>query len=141
VSGRIEKLYYKTIGEYVKKGSPVLELYSEELNNAKQEYVLALDRKKAFAGETVIDFDHLVQASKNKLLLWGMSEIQIKSLEQPGNVASTTTVYSKEDGYITELYVKEGGLPHGWRHHIQNFGSFNTLGGSAGLCFTIGGSE
>jgi Cu(I)/Ag(I) efflux system membrane fusion protein len=108
VSGRIEKLYYKNMGDYVKKGSPVLELYSEELNNAKQEYKLAIERKKTFTGETVIDFDQLLQSAKNKLLLWGMNESQVKALEQPGNISSTTTVYSNASGYISELEVKEG---------------------------------
>jgi Cu(I)/Ag(I) efflux system membrane fusion protein len=69
VMGRVEKLYYKNLGDYVKKGSPLYDLYSEELNNAKQEYLLALDKKKTFADESVIDFDQLLQGAKNKLLL------------------------------------------------------------------------
>ena len=37
VMGRIEKLYVKATGNYVAKGSPLYELYSEELNSAKHE--------------------------------------------------------------------------------------------------------
>ncbi|HEU5165033.1 MAG TPA: efflux RND transporter periplasmic adaptor subunit, partial [Chitinophagaceae bacterium] len=80
VMGRIEKLYFKNIGDYVRKGAPLYDLYSEELNNAKQEYLLALEQKKTFVNETVIDFDQLLRSAKNKLLLWGLSEGQIAEL-------------------------------------------------------------
>ena len=108
VMGRIEKLYYKNMGDYVKKGSPIMELYSEELNNAKQEYVLAVERKKEFAGETLIDFDQLLQSAKNKLLLWGITEKQIVTLEKDKKVLPVTTIFSNAAGYITELPVSEG---------------------------------
>ena len=45
IMGRIEKLYVKTTGDYVSKGSPLYELYSEELNNARQEYIAAIQRR------------------------------------------------------------------------------------------------
>lgn len=108
VMGRVEKLYFKNLGDYVKKGSPLYDLYSEELNNAKQEYLLALDRKKVFADETAIDFDRLLQSAKNKLLLWGMSEVQVQALEREGKATPITTFYSTAGGYITQLDIREG---------------------------------
>jgi Cu(I)/Ag(I) efflux system membrane fusion protein len=108
IMGRIEKLYFKNLGDYVSKGSPLYELHSEELNNAKQEYLLALDRKKAFADETVIDFSHLIQSAKNKLLLWGMTENQIQELAKSKKASPSTTYYSNASGYITTLDIKEG---------------------------------
>lgn len=108
IMGRIEKVYFKNLGDYVSKGSPLYELHSEELNNAKQEYLLALDRKKAFADETVIDFSHLIQSAKNKLLLWGMTENQIQELARSKKASPSTTYYSNASGYITTLDIKEG---------------------------------
>ena len=108
VMGRVEKLYYKNLGDYVKKGSPLYDLYSEELNNAKQEYLLVLDKKKVFATETVIDFDQLLQSAKNKLLLWGMSQAQVQELEKTRKATPTTTFYSTAAGYITVLDIREG---------------------------------
>lgn len=108
VMGRIEKLYYKNIGDYVPKGKPLYDIYSEDLNNAKQEYLLAVDRKAAFSKETVIDVDQLLQSAKNKLLLWGMSEAQIQELLQSKKATPTTTVFSHAGGYMTELLVREG---------------------------------
>ncbi len=108
VMGRVEKLYYKNLGDYVKKGAPFYEIYSEDLNNAKQEYILALDRKKAFTTETVIDFDQLIQSAKNKLLLWGISEAQLNELANTRKTTPTTTFYSTAGGYITQLDIREG---------------------------------
>lgn len=108
VMGRVEKLYYKSPGDYVKKGLPLYDLYSEELNNAKQEFILALDKKKAFSAETVIDFDQLIQSAKNKLLLWGLSEAQVNELANTKKATPTTTFYSSANGYITQLDIREG---------------------------------
>jgi Cu(I)/Ag(I) efflux system membrane fusion protein len=108
VMGRIEKLYYKNMGDYVKKGLPLYDLYSEELNNAKQEYLMALDKKKTFSSETVIDFQQLIQSAKNKLLLWGLNESQINELAVTKKATPTTTFYSSAGGYITQLEIREG---------------------------------
>ncbi|MBL0267245.1 MAG: efflux RND transporter periplasmic adaptor subunit [Chitinophagaceae bacterium] len=108
VMGRVERLFYKNMGDYVKKGSPLYEIYSEDLNNAKQEYLLALDKKRAFFAETVIDFDQLIQSARNKLLLWGLSEPQIAELTQTGKASPTTTFYSTAGGYVTQLDIREG---------------------------------
>ena len=108
IMGRIEKLYHKNLGDYVKKGTPLYNLYSEELNNAKQEYLLAIEQKKAFINETAIDFDQLLLGVKNKLLLWGMSESQISKLANNRRATSTTTFYSTASGFITQLDIREG---------------------------------
>ena len=108
VMGRVEMLYYKNLGDFIKKGSPLYELYSEELNNAKQEFLLALNKKKAFSGETVIDFDQLIQSAKNKLLLWGMNDAQIEELSANKKTSANTLFYSSAAGYITQLDVREG---------------------------------
>lgn len=114
VMGRIEKLYFKNVGDLVKKGDKLFDLYSEELNNAKQEYQLALEKKKTL-GNTIIDFDRLVQSAKTKLQLWGLNEAQIKELELADKFSVQTIFYSPVSGYITSLdalegqYIMEGG--------------------------------
>jgi len=108
VMGRIEKLYFKNIGDYVRKDAALYDLYSEELNNAKQEYLLVLEQKNAFVNETAIDFNQLLQSAKNKLLLWGMTEIQIQQLANNKKATAITTFYSTTGGYITQLDISEG---------------------------------
>ena len=107
VMGRIEKLYFRNIGDYVKKGDRLFDIYSEELNNAKQEYILDLQRKQGLEN-SLIDFNQLIAGAKNKLLLWGLTEAQINDLTSTGKTTPLTTFYSTASGYITTLDVKEG---------------------------------
>lgn len=107
VEGRIEKLYFKNVGDYVHKGDKLYDLYSEQLNNAKQEYITALQQENSI-GNTIINYHALVESAKNKLLLWGMTNPQISELVQNKQTSTLTSFYSKEEGYITTLNVKEG---------------------------------
>jgi Cu(I)/Ag(I) efflux system membrane fusion protein len=105
--GRVDKLYYKSIGDYIKKGAPLVEVYSEQLNNEKQEYLLALERRNVL-DNSLINFDQIIQSAKTKLLLWGMSEAQVNAIAKNKQPSLTTTVYSKESGYIIAIDVQEG---------------------------------
>ena len=107
VMGRIERLNFKNVGDYVAKGQKLFDIYSEELNNAKQEYILAIERQKEL-DNSIIDFQQLIQSSRNKLQLWGMSNAQINELSKFKNAPTTTSFYSNASGYITSLDVKEG---------------------------------
>ncbi len=108
VMGRIERLMVKNPGDPVQKGMPLYEIYSEELNNAKQEYLLALDRKKTFGEGSVVPVDELVQGARNKLLLWGMQDQQIRAMETSGKAGQLTTFLSPASGYVTQLDIREG---------------------------------
>jgi Cu(I)/Ag(I) efflux system membrane fusion protein len=107
ISGRIEKLYYKNIGDPISKGARLYDLYSEDLNNAQQEYLLILEKQKAL-GNSIVNYNDLAQSAKSKLLLWGMTESQLTALAATGKAAATTPFYSSAGGAITELDVKEG---------------------------------
>ena len=107
IAGRIEKLYFKNIGDYIPQGAKIFEIYSEELNNAKQEYLLTLEKQKTL-GNSVINFGQLIKGGKNKLLLWGMTEAQISELAKNNKVTSFTPFYSHAAGFITSLEISEG---------------------------------
>ncbi len=107
VMGRVDKLYFKNIGDYISKGAPILEVYSEVLNNAKQEYLLALERRNVL-DNSLINFDQVIASTKTKLLLWGMSEGQVNALAKNKQSSTSTTVYSKESGFITAIDIQEG---------------------------------
>ena len=107
VEGRIDKLYFKNIGDYVQKGDKLYDLYSEQLNNAKQEYINAVEQQSQ-VGNSLINYAALVESAKNKLLLWGMTNEQINQLAQTKQALALTSFYSMETGYITTLNVKEG---------------------------------
>jgi Cu(I)/Ag(I) efflux system membrane fusion protein len=107
IMGRIDKLYFKNVGDYVSKGAQLYDLYSEELNNAKQEYIAALEKQQTL-DNSIIDFNRLLQSAKTKLLLWGMSEAQVNELKTTKKSLPLTSFYSNVSGYITALPVMEG---------------------------------
>ncbi|HYM93350.1 MAG TPA: efflux RND transporter periplasmic adaptor subunit [Chitinophagaceae bacterium] len=108
ITGRVDHLYFKNIGAYVHKGDKLFDLYSEELNNAKQEYILAVQNQQGL-GNSLIDYKQISESAKNKLLLWGMTENQINNLADAKKVSPLTSFYSTANGYITTLDIKEGG--------------------------------
>ncbi len=107
ITGRMDRLYFKTIGDYVRKGDKVMELYSEELNNAKREYLMALEKQKTLRSD-VVDFEQIIKSARQKLELWGMTPAQIEEITRSGKVSDHTTFYSPYNGYITNLLQSEG---------------------------------
>ena len=107
IAGRIDKIYFKNAGELIKKGDKLYDLYSEALNNAKQEYILALEKEKVL-DHSIIDFKQLVEAAKNKLLLWGITPDQIALLAKSKHASPLTTFYSPASGTITSFESHEG---------------------------------
>lgn len=107
IAGRIDKLYFKSVGGYIHRGDRLYGLYSETLNNSKQEYLLALEKQMAL-DNSIIDFKQIVESSRNKLVLWGMNESQISDLAKTKMNNPITTFYSPSDGYITDIQKHEG---------------------------------
>lgn len=107
ISGRVERLFVRNLGEPVRAGQAIFELYSEQLAAAQQDYLLALQSKKRYA-DTDPNFARIAEAARNKLFLWGMTEPQIGEIEQSGQVKNTLTFYSKHAGIATEVSVAEG---------------------------------
>ena len=105
--GRIERLYVKTTGEYVHKGEKLYDLYSEELNTAQQEYLLALDRQETLHS-SVVDLKQLAEAARSKLLLWGMSEAQVAELARVRQPRGVTSFYSSAEGVVASVESHEG---------------------------------
>lgn len=119
VAGRIDKLYFKNTGDYIHKGDKLYDIYSEDLNNAKQEYLLALDKQNTMR-TSLVDFTQLIESARHKLLLWGLSEDQINEIAATHTAAELTSFYSNEEGYITNMNIKEG-------DYVMDGGSIVTL--------------
>lgn len=107
VKGRIDKLFIKATGVYLKNGSPLYSIYSEQLQADGKEYLSLLQKSKTVSTTTNLT-NELVSAAKNKLLLWGLNEKQISELEASGKSSPIITFYSSEAGYVTEVNITEG---------------------------------
>lgn len=89
--GRIEKLFVKYNLQFVNKGDKILELYSPELNTIQEQHLFLL---KTETGKT------LIEQSREKLKLLGITKQQISQLENKGTFAQSISVYSPASGYI-----------------------------------------
>jgi Cu(I)/Ag(I) efflux system membrane fusion protein len=112
IGGRVDKLYVDFTGKEVKKEEPLLEIYSPDLVSAQQEYLLAQNTyeklKSTSLGEATQNSQSLLEASKEKLLLWGITEDQIAELERTKKVKTHMVIYSPTSGTVIEEFVREG---------------------------------
>ena len=105
--GRIEKLFFKTTGSYIKTNEPVYVLYSEDIAIAKQDYLVAY-KQLTIPGNFGKNAKTMMDAAEQKLLFYGLTNKQIESLLKNNDVSPYTTFYSTFSGYITEITVTEG---------------------------------
>lgn len=105
--GRIEKLYFKTIGEYVKKNDVIYSFYSEDIAIAKQDYFTAY-RQLNLPSDFGKNAQNMLNAAKQKLLFFGLTNKQIESIKSSTEVSPYTTFYSTSNGYISEIMATEG---------------------------------
>lgn len=102
-SGFIEKTYVNYIGEHVKKGEPLFEIYSPELVQTEQELLSAKRYVEAMAGadaEARRRAEDLLQAARERMRLWDITDAQIEQLERTGTVFRTLKVVSPSSGVV-----------------------------------------
>jgi Cu(I)/Ag(I) efflux system membrane fusion protein len=105
--GRIEKLHFKAIGEYVKKNDAIYSLYSEDIAIAKQDYFTAY-KQLSMPGDFGKNARNMLNAAKQKLVFFGLTNKQIESIKTSAEVSPYTTFYSTSNGYISEIMTAEG---------------------------------
>ena len=96
--GWIEKLAVRSVGEEVKRGDLLFEIYSPALVNAQAEYLQALQTGRK----------GLIGASEERLRALDFSDQQIKRLERKRKTERLVQVRARQDGIISELNVREG---------------------------------
>lgn len=89
--GRIEKLYVKFSNQYVKQGEKIMDIYSPDLRTFQEEHLFLLKSDPE---------NSLINKSREKLRLLGITKNQITQLEKNGTVALTVSVYSPVNGYV-----------------------------------------
>jgi len=112
IEGWVEKLYANYTGKFVQKGQPLFTLYSPDLLATQGEYLLALKSYERLSSSSLPEVrsgaDSLVQASKQRLALWDISDQQIRELEQKREPQKTLTFYAPNSGFIIKKDVNEG---------------------------------
>lgn len=98
VEGWIEKLYVKASGDPVQKDQPLYELYSPQLVNAQEEFLLALNRNNK----------SLIKAAESRLHALQLSKSFIKELKSKRSVKQTIVFNAPQDGVVDNLNIREG---------------------------------
>jgi len=120
VSGFVERVYVDFVGKTVKAGEPLFSLYSPELLSVQSEFLLALKTRTALdkgdaragAGEDLVD------AARERLKLWDVSDGEIERLQKTGRPTKTLMFFSPMTGVVTKKDVvmghriSEGDMPY-----------------------------
>ena len=101
IPGFVERLLVRAVGDPVKRGQKVAEVYAPELLAAQQEYL-------ALLGLDPITDDGLQQAARQRLKLLGMSEGEISSIARSGQASPRYGIYAPASGVLVDLGVREG---------------------------------
>ncbi len=112
VSGWVEKLYVSRTDQMVHKGEMLLELYSPDLVSAQEEYLLALRSLHRVKDSPYPDVkkgaEGLLNAARQRLKYWDISDDQIDKLTETGKITRTMAIRSPGNGSVTEKMVIEG---------------------------------
>lgn len=108
-SGRINRLFVDFVGTRVIQGDHMVELYSPELNTARQEYLQAYKLKQNYTDKTsAIPVDATLSAARDKLKLLGVSEAEIDKLSQKQTISDLITINAPDSGIVIEKHLNKG---------------------------------
>jgi Cu(I)/Ag(I) efflux system membrane fusion protein/cobalt-zinc-cadmium efflux system membrane fusion protein len=112
VGGWIRDLFADYTGKPVKTGEPLFTLYSQELLATENEYLLAR-RGHGQAGHAEVDSvrqfsDRLLQAARDRLLIWDLSPTDLEDLEEKGQASGVVTFRSPAGGVVVEKAAVKG---------------------------------
>lgn len=106
VPGWVDTVNADFVGKSVRKGEPLLSIFSRDLVAAQLDYLLALKNPGAKAGPSPsgsLRLDQsLAEASRTRLELLDLTKTQIEALERTGQPAKTLTLYSPFTGVVIE---------------------------------------
>src|SRR5690606_8600925 len=110
-----EKVYITYVLQPVKAGQKVAEIYSPELSTAQRELIFLLENDP--------ENNALIDASRRKLELLGMSASQINALTTNQRITSTVSIYSPYSGYVTvgtPPSLPQGDMKNGQNNEMNN---------------------
>ncbi|MFZ0430089.1 MAG: efflux RND transporter periplasmic adaptor subunit [Acidobacteriota bacterium] len=118
--GWIEKAYVNYVGQPVRKGQKLFEIYSPQLVTTQKEYLDALDYAERLSTGPYPDIKErarsLLEASRQRLAYWDITDAQVAELEKTRKPRRTLTVVSPVSGMVVQkmdqalegMYAKAG---------------------------------
>ncbi len=112
ISGWVEDLFIDYTGQLVRKGQALFTLYSPDLVASQDELLLALRArekvKESPLSEARRQADQLVDATRDRLRLWTLTNQQIDEIARRGKANTYLTIYSPVTGYVIDKKVFKG---------------------------------
>lgn len=111
IDGFVDRLFVDATGVAVRRGQPLLAIYSPMLVSAQQELLTALHLAQSVdstAPEAWRNAQDLVAAARRRLAYWDISTEQIALLERTGEVTKNLTLVAPFDGVVMEKMVVAG---------------------------------
>lgn len=112
VSGWVERLNVNQTGQFVRRGEPLLSIYSPEILAAQQEYLSTLraaEQARGMSDETLrASIDEVRNAARERLRLLDFTEAQIARLESERRYERTVMLYAPATGYVIDKMVLPG---------------------------------
>jgi Cu(I)/Ag(I) efflux system membrane fusion protein len=111
IDGFVDRLFVDATGVLVRRGQPLLALYSPMLVSAQEELLTALHLAQTIdsaSPEAWRNAQDLLAAARRRLAYWDISAQQIERLERTGEVTKTLTLTAPFDGVVLEKMVVVG---------------------------------
>jgi Cu(I)/Ag(I) efflux system membrane fusion protein len=112
IPGRLTRLYVDFTGVAVRRGAPLVRIYSPELIAAQEEFLQALRARDELLQSGVRSLRDTAQATvdaaRDKLRLLGLSRSQIARLEQREAPEEETAIPAPIDGVVVAKHAREG---------------------------------
>jgi len=110
--GYVERLYVDATGQQVRKGQPLMDVYSPEMVAAEQELLVAAKLQASVGASSVPGVPpastDLMTSAKRRFALWNVSDAQVDSVLETGQVRRTLTLYAPASGVVLEKNVVQG---------------------------------
>jgi RND family efflux transporter MFP subunit len=112
VEGWIRDLYVDFTGQPIQRGQPLFTLYSPDLLNTQNEYLLALKTRDQMQQSTIADAreraDSLVTSARQRLLAWDLPPEDLRKLDDTRQAVDAAVFRSAVSGFVIEKQAVKG---------------------------------
>lgn len=112
LAGWVEKLHVNAVGQSVRRGEPLLDLYSPELVASQEELLRAREAAARLAASSLPEVQRgaaeLVEAARRRLALLDVPSAFIEQVERSGRIQRAVTLQAPFAGIVTAKNVVEG---------------------------------
>lgn len=109
IEGWVEELFVDFTGAPVRKGQPLMSVYSPKLVSAQEELVLAARLlRDAGEGRASDNARGLLESARRRLAYWDIPDEEIRRIEETGEMTKTLTLRAPASGIVVEKNVVEG---------------------------------